>query len=108
MHTKGKKEWKILCPICGGEECINKSTVNLYLSTVESFFKYKKDDSDKSCERYPTVGDVGECVKTSKRIWLCPYCKKPFEANYRSKELTIKCPNCNSILNIPASHRTLC
>ena len=104
MDTKNKN-LKILCPICGKEECISKSTVDLYLSTVESFFRYKKEGKT---ETYPTVGDVGECVKTSKRIWLCPYCKKPFEANYRSKELTIKCPNCNSTLNIPASHRTLC
>jgi len=107
METQDKKKG-ISCPICGGKECISKSTVELYLSTVKSFFKYRRDDSDRSCERYPTVGDVGECVKTSKRIWLCPYCKKPFEANFRFKDLTIQCPHCNSTLNIPASYRTLC
>ncbi|HIP84622.1 MAG TPA: hypothetical protein EYH15_03955 [Methanothermococcus okinawensis] len=95
----------MVCPICGGEKCISKSTVDLYLNTVESFFKSTRDNS---WERYPTAGDVGECVKTAKRIWLCPYCKKPFEANFRFKTLKVQCPNCNSTLNIPASHRTLC
>jgi hypothetical protein len=96
------------CPICEGDDCIKKSAVELYLNMIKMFFKYQDKDSDITYRKYPTVGEIGECKKTFKRIWLCPYCKKPFESNYELGKVVVKCPNCDEILCIPVSNRTFC
>jgi DNA-directed RNA polymerase subunit RPC12/RpoP len=96
-----------ICPYCGGD-CINEEAVNIYLKMIEKFFKYQNKDSEITFERYPTVGEVGECKKTGERIYLCPYCKKPFKAYYIKDKVTITCPNCNETLCLPATNRTFC
>ncbi|WP_456472636.1 hypothetical protein [Methanocaldococcus sp.] len=101
------------CPYCGGEECINKDIVEIYLKMVEQFFNTKIGEADKeledfNCRKYPAAGDVGECKKTHGRIYLCPYCKKPFKAIFEMGKITIKCPNCSKTLCLPATNRTIC
>ena len=107
-NNNKNRELELVCPICKGNDCIIESVVKLYLSMVEKFPKYQDENSESIYQKYPTVGDVGECKKTFKRIWLCPNCKKPFESNYTLEKATVNCPNCGSTLCIPVSHRTFC
>ncbi|ACX72071.1 conserved hypothetical protein [Methanocaldococcus vulcanius M7] len=95
------------CPYCG-KDCINEEAVNMYLRMVKKFFKYQNKDSEITFERYPTVGEVGECKETGGRIYLCPYCEKPFKAYYKNEEVVINCPHCGKILALPATNRTFC
>ncbi|WP_456375453.1 hypothetical protein [Methanocaldococcus sp.] len=95
------------CPYCGGD-CVNDEAVALYLVIVKKFFKYQNTESDITFERFPTVGEVGECKKTGEKIYFCPYCKKPFKAYYELEKVTINCPNCNKTLCIPPTNRTFC
>ena len=101
-------ELELICPICKGNDCIVISIAEMYLSMIERFLKHQDKNSSIIYQRYPTVGDVGECKETFKRIWLCPYCKRSFESNYALEKTTINCPNCDGILCIPVSHRTFC
>ena len=96
-----------ICPYCGGN-CVNEDVANMYLKMVEKFFKYQNKESDITFEKYPTVGEVGECKETGGRIYLCPYCKKPFKAYYEKDKVVITCPNCNKTLCLPATNRTFC
>ncbi|MBP2173173.1 hypothetical protein [Methanococcus voltae] len=96
------------CPICKGEKCIKMSAIELYEGLMDLFFKYQDPESDVTFKKYPTVGEIGACEETGKKIWYCPYCKKPFPENYKTNEVTIKCPHCDKTLCIPVSNRTFC
>ncbi|MDK2789646.1 MAG: hypothetical protein PWP15_153 [Methanothermococcus sp.] len=96
------------CPRCGDEKCVNDDAVEIYLELIKMFFKYRDENSDVTFKKYPTVGEVGACEKDGKKIWFCPYCKKPFEENYELDKVTVKCPHCDETLCIPVSNRTFC
>ncbi len=95
------------CPICGGN-CIVISVANMYLKMVKKFFENRDENSNIPFRKYPVVGEVGECKKTGERIYLCPYCKKPFKGYYNVGEPTITCPNCGETLTVPISNRSYC
>ncbi|ENN96382.1 hypothetical protein J422_02869 [Methanocaldococcus villosus KIN24-T80] len=93
------------CPYCGGD-CIDKDMVNLYLKSVEMFFKFQSDNE--LVKKYPPAGEIGECKKTFNRIYLCPYCKEPFKAYYNNGKAKIVCPNCKKTLLLPITNRSVC
>lgn len=96
------------CPVCGGEKCIRKSAVEIYKDLIELFFKYQDKESEVTFKKHPTVGEIGECEKTGKKLWYCPYCDRPFPENYELDKVTVECPHCKKTLCIPVSNRTFC
>ncbi len=94
------------CPYCGGD-CINKMIVEIYLQSVKKYLKYSKNESVGT--NNPTAGEVGECKETGGRIYLCPYCQKPFKAPFlKDGKGSFKCPNCGKKLSVPVTNKLFC
>ncbi len=100
---------ELRCPYCGSYSCVNESAMSLFLRASERAVRYvieERNDVDKDPNLRPSFGEVGVCKRTSKRIWVCPYCHSLIP-ELESDGMTARCPECGQKANVAPSRRKI-